>query len=490
MITRTSSQSGSTYSGSLTIDVNPKVKVKLVTDAVKFFLKPSEDNQLIMDYTFKVDSDMADLEENEPLGEYSFDEENNEFSYEIYVVDSDSLDTHVGHTVTMSIPQNAEVEVESEFSLIDIDGLEIDLEARNENGSVRVNNSTIRGSVDLENGSVQIKNTVIKSDVTTENGKIVVENCNGNVFRGRSENGSIQLRESFFGEIDCETENGQIVCQLMPSEEVRVSLRTENGPIKLYVPDEMKLDIHVETENGPIKANLKQESMGARISKRRSYTDSRNDGNNYELNMTDATISVEIETENGPVYLKNDNDMIFKTLENEFKKAEEVIQNFTVDIDGDVIKETVNETVNKVKVILESTKDQLQKNLKPVIKEFSNIFNENFDKESIKEKKQEIKETIKSAIEKIKEASHQADQSAKENEQREYRYHFHHSRPSNNSDLSTPPIPPIPPLPPIPPFKPMPTEDGSMARLKILELLEKGIINPEEAEKLLRAIDK
>lgn len=439
MIEKQSSLTENVLAGTLTIDVQPNVQINVTTDIVKLYFTQYEGNQIIMEYELVVDRDF-EYEENEPIGDYSYNESDNSFSY--VITGDEGIRNNRRNMIKFKIPVNSCLKIESETNLIDLNSIEGKCDLENENGPIHIKSCSLNGEVKIENGPVDIQESIFNGHISTENGPVTLKNCQGESLDLNSENGQLRMLNMSYKDLRGESENGSIVCELALIESGEIDLRTENGPIKMMIPDTLTFNLEARTENAPIRTNDKRIFVAG--------------GNNMSIKNSESMIFISLETENAPITLIHDKQLIIKAIESELNKADEYIQKITADVDVDEIRNTIEDSMKKVKIMVESSIDKGKNGVFSVIK---NIFGEfdkdNIDglKENLKEKKEEIKVNIKSAIDKIKDT--------------EFKF--------ESSDSSK--------------KKSGVNDSKEQSRLKILELLEKGLITADDAEKLLKAIE-
>lgn len=435
---KNSSQAGKTYSGSLSLDVNPNVQIKVSSDVVKMIFKQQEETQITLNYSFELKNEYEG-DENEPLGLYSYDESKNEFSFTFE--EMELLERNKHHYLEFSIPSSSVIEASAELAPIEINGIEGKVVLNNENSSLLIADSKLEGQIENENGLIEIKNSVINLEIQNENGPITIKSCEGNELKVTCENGPIRLNEISFANIEVQSENGPVVCELINVETSNISIKSENGPVKVIIPENIPFNLQAKTENAPIRTKQSSSTGGE---------------NCITMNNSDAKVFINIETENGPISVIHDNQLNIKALEKELKKTSEFIVNITKDIDVNELKNNINESVVKIKTMIDTGFDKGKTEFNSHFdKVFSNIDKQDVDdfKKNIIGKKDEMLKSLKTAFSKLKNLE------------------VNVSTPDSSKKKS------------------VNDENKEQSRLKILELLEKGVISAEEAEKLLKAID-
>lgn len=435
---KNSSQAGKTYSGSLSLDVDPNVQIKVSSDVVKVIFIQQEESQITLNYSFELKNEYEG-DENEPLGHYSYDDTKNEFSFTFEEMELIERNKH--HYLEFNIPSGAQIQASAELAPIEMNGIEGHITLANENSSLIIIDSKLEGQIENENGSIEIRNSVINLDIQNENGPITLKSCEGKHLKVTCENGPIRLNEINFENIEVQSENGPVVCELVNVETSNISIKSENGPVKVIIPENIPFNLQAKTENAPIRTKQSSSTGGE---------------NSITMNNSDAKVFIYVETENGPISIIHDNQLIIKALEKELKKTSEFIVNITKDIDVNELKNNINESVVKIKTMIDTGFDKGKTEFSTHFdKVFPNLDKQNVDefKKNIMGKKEEYLKSLKTAFSKLK-----------------------------NLEIPVPPNEPNK-------KKSVNDEHKEQSRLKILELLEKGVISAEEAEKLLRAID-
>jgi hypothetical protein len=438
-ILKHSSQEGKTLTGSLTLDVDPQLQIKVETDVVKLNFKQHDLQQITLTYQLELEDSSEYEEENEPVGQYHYDEGNNIFTYKIY--SDDNLERSKKQSCEITVPVNSTIHASSEVSSIELSNIEAKVDLINENGPIYVIKSEIEGKISVENGPADLKQSKTDIEIVSENGPVTLKMCEGKTISIKSENGPVKMNDVCYQYIDVNTENGPVVCEILDILEGQVNIKTENGPIKVIIPENLPFNLTAKTENGPIRTKQSSSTGGT---------------NSVVLTNSDSKVFFDLESENAPISILHDNQLIIKAIEKELNKTSEYIRRVATEFNPEDFKEKMQETVRKIKIMAEHTIDKGKNDFSENFEKFyTKLDKENIDKlkETVMEKKDELLSTIKTSIDKLKDVE----------------IKFESKEKSKKKSVNE--------------------ENKELSRLKILEILEKGIISAEEAERLLKALD-
>jgi len=174
------------------------------------------------------------------------------------------------------------------------------------------------------------------------------------------------------------------------------------------------------------------------------------------VNNSDAKVNFYLISENAPISILHDNQLIIKAIEKELNKTGDFIRKVATEFNAEEFKENLQESVRKIKIMAESTLDKGKNEFSENFEKFySKLDKENIDKlrDTVMEKKDEFLNTIRTSIDKLKDTE----------------IRFESKEKAKKKSVNE--------------------ENRELSRLKILEILEKGIISAEEAERLLKALD-
>lgn len=450
--------------GNESLKVKPNVNVRVASDLVKLVLRKSENNDIEVNYQIT----LSHYNEGDDIPiNIQYDEHENLFTCEVSIERRPFFrDSAEGDRLEIALPSVNNVTVDMENAAVEVHNLNGNFEIQQENGKVLIDScvGTLKGH--SENGGFKTFDFTGNIEIENENGGIVVEKCSGDTIDVHNENGSIKILESRFNKGDIENENGSVYYEMLYVQEGDFHIRDENGTIKLIIPDELEYDIHAITEMGQIKFLLNKD---------KTEYDYRKTDDFKEFHAVEGTGSVhfELENENGSVVISNDPKLMIQGVKKHFEELEDKMENFDIHIDTDSIENmvsniavTIEKTIqglsnSRVKDSLEKAVNQLKDTTQDYVTKVKNdvaedtkpIFNEIIPniQNSFKNAKESVIRTITKAVQNNQE------------------------QPSKETNASCDEK----------------NEDSTRnSRLKILELLEKGKISVEDAEKLLSALSK
>ncbi len=173
------------------------------------------------------------------------------------------------------------------YTIMVPNGMKVDT-IKSNNGSL-ILNGLENGDYKTTNGSIDAKNISGEFSLETANGRILAENCSG-AFIARTSNGSINVK-------DCDairglySSNGSISFDLLNAES-DINVETSNAQIKCNLLSNLDLKINADTTNGKIIVNnLELEN----VDRNTSY---------LYGEMNDAKYSLNLETSNGSIKIK------------------------------------------------------------------------------------------------------------------------------------------------------------------------------------------
>lgn len=458
-------------------------RLKIVNNMGPVSVSQSETDQLIIVANFGVKSDEEeqDFEDYFKLVNKSGD----------ITIDLDELDDSFDRgkmsvlKIEIMIPKLSKLKLEGENYPFSVNGVEADIEMVMENGPAVFSNCTGKMHLESENGPVKIHNLKGDLKVVMENGPLSTDGLSGDSLKIESENGAIKMRSSAFREVEVRNENGVIYYESLPVEDARMNFENENGVISLILPEMWGFEITAESEMGMIKNKL-----GVPYEKQ---------DDSYILKSGENPAIIKIKTENGVIKLAYDRHLNLDYLRSKLdqlkvalagakgledredirKLVENLITYLNKGLDAipeEKIKEAIQQAIAKLKELAESpnladAKEKLSirveaigVDLQNAYQEFSKSFQEKVNAESIKgfkdkimgsgfahvvdpELGDKITEKVFKTIRKVAPGVFDLRAAEKEN-------------------------------------------IAEQSRLKILEMLERGKITAEDAERLLKAIGK
>jgi hypothetical protein len=319
------------------------------------------------------------------------------------------------------------------------------LEAHSTNGAIKVIEHN--GDIDLSqmNGAIAILDSAGKMQISNSNGVVKLNHCKG-VLDLQHKNGGIKILQSGFTEANVETSNSSIYYEFENVEAGKFSFINSHGRTNIIIPNDLQYNIHAKNVHGKINIGLDK-----------SY-ETKGDGEK-EYTITNGSASVEIEVENrhGSINILDElhrkekpEGWISHKIEMLLKdKVIPTIETLTAENAPKVQKQIrkAGEKLSKLEIDIPDIELKIKKALNQVSESINTNFGENSE---------DIEKMKDSAINKVNKAWDNISGSWKET---------HDKAKEDKAET---------------------IQDRS--RMKILELLEKEKISPDEAERLLRAL--
>lgn len=352
--------------------------------------------------------------------------------------------------IIILIPDDMKVRVESEMGKIRFEHVRADFNIDSEIGSITIDESSGNVSIESEIGAVKVKEgNFANFFCTTEVGNIDIQGIKANELKCESEVAQISIREAEVSNVTITSETGNIEYQLLPIKQNQSKIMSEIGKVKIILPHEINLDIKALSELGTISSYLKN-----------TVTSKLEEGVNMKSEVYNEEFGnalMKITTEIGGIELLNDDTSI----EEEGKK-------YTNNKLNQEINRAMNE-VSKVTKVLASP--ALRKSIGGAFANLGEVI-KNSVQTALKEADVTIKESMKDMKADIQK-QRQDIRSENARTRQESRYQTSYNDGNQNYRKPEERL-----------------SDNEKSRLKILDLLEQGKINHEEAEKLLKAISK
>lgn len=360
--------------------------------------------------------------------------------------DLESRDVDLDNSkLIIMIPDGMRVRVESEMGKIRFEHLASESEIESELGSITMDD--VSGSVNIESeiGSVEIR----KGDFhnffcTTEIGNIDIRGIKAKSLKCETEVGQINIKEAEVSDVTISSETGNIEYQLLPIKQNQTKINSEIGKVKLIIPHEMNVDIKANSEIGTVSSFLKN-----------TITKPIEDGvilKSDVINSETGKAEISVTTEIGSIVLVNDDTL-----------PEEEKQQFENSKFNKEFNKAMNE-MGKVTKVLASP--ALRKSIGGAFANLGEVI-----KSSVQNALKEADVTIKESMKDMKADMQKQRQDMKsENVRNKHDRAYSERKTGFRSEERL--------------------SDNEKSRLKILDLLEQGKINHEEAEKLLKAINR
>lgn len=439
-----------------TVKVDVKSDLLLNFTAENMGVSIEGGEQEICEVQIKIKGDgCIEEEELNSIVQVSYDEEENEVT--INCEEPAGL-RHAKYNLKVMVPKVCEVRASTENGPIYLKNLHGIQEVHSENGPCKM--AEIDGDIviQVENGPISIMNCLSEVKLTSENGSIkmieitgdaVVKSENGpvKISKGKgkievtTENGMIRMLDCDFEEAEVKTENGAIYYEFLPLEAGSFNFKSENGRITLVIPKEVPLDLTAKNQLGKVHMGLSGD-----------YENRTEDEYKiFEMVKGSGKVDINVENEHGSIRLIP-NKQEFKEFDISF--VGDILEGALPSISKEKM-EKVKKKLDKVKVKMEnlnlpdmSKLPDIEKIVDKVESEMKKVMGKLSDEESLKEKAAQIKVEISDAVGKVHKKMVEKELTPKEK-----------------------------------------STVNERSRIKILELLEKGIINAEEAEKLINAME-
>ncbi len=352
--------------------------------------------------------------------------------------------------IVILIPDGMKVRVESELGKIRFEHVNADSDIDSEIGSITIDEASGNVNIESEIGAVRVKKGDFSNFFcTTEVGNIDIQGIKANELRCETEVAQINIKEAEVSNVTITSETGNIEYQLLPIKQNQSKIDSEIGKVKIILPHEINLDVKARSEMGTVSSFLKN-TITSKLDEGVKFT-------SEVINDEFGKISMEVSTEIGSIDLLNDDT----TIEEESKK-------FTNNKLNQEINRAMNE-VSKVTKVLASP--ALRKSIGGAFSNLGEVI-----KNSVQTALKEADVTIKESMKDMKADMQKQRQDMKsENDRNRQERRYQRGFVDGNQSYRKPEER---------------LSDNEKSRLKILDLLEQGKINHEEAEKLLKAISK
>lgn len=448
-------------------------KIILNNEMIPLRIEGSTDKDIVMegDISFDIDIDTGDLD----ILDYIED------SYEDGVFSLNLLELPGKQSklksvqLSLQLPADVFVEVFSANFPLSITGLMNQSKILTDNAPISLSNSEGDLHIESENGPVRIRHYQGSIYAKMENGPISAEDISGAGLHIESQNGPIKMRFAGFGAVEIKTENGPIHYETLPVEDAKMRFITENGIVHLVLPLRYSFKLEAESESGRLKSKL-----DAKVSEEDKTFRVEN------LYDEDEPAHIKIETENGLIKLSSDGHINLDYIKSKIEQMKEKLK-----------QAATGEDKEKLKELLNKLSDYLSRAAKSINEEaIRNKVNEAIDKMKAAISDFDFEETKASVNLKVEELSSEIYDGLKDG-LRNVKAEFDGLKYEHlNADSLKEYISKVVNSPLIKPYlgaekkKAEKEEIAERSRLKILDMLEKGKITSEEAERLLKAIAK
>ncbi|MCD6329583.1 MAG: DUF4097 family beta strand repeat protein [Candidatus Cloacimonetes bacterium] len=432
-----------------TINTKSGLRLLLTSHNVGFKVQGTDSEETSIDISLELNGNIPDDLMLDDMLKVNYKEKENELT--IDYKEPDHIHSQKAR-IEIIVPHNTMVSSKLSNGGIKLDDLEGDHNLESHNGSITISDNkgntictTRNGSLKLEgckgdveaktrNGSVAIRSCIGRMDIDGENGSCKISKCEG-ALSIDLENGPIRIIEGAFNQAELKNNNGSIYYEFLPVDKGAFSFKNKNGKILLIIPEEIEFSVKAENHLGNIRIGLDGEY------------DREKDDDSQSIEMIKGSGKVKIDVKNQLGSIQLMKEPLQKDVHMDFSSFGDNISDIFDQIPFEEGMEKAKEAFKKVK-----------KSFKNMNFDFSNTFEnamdtleKNKDKikakidEEIKDKKHadELKKKFKETMESVKEAFYKKE-----------------------------------------------TSKGSMSesRMKILDMLEKGTITSDEAERLLKAL--
>lgn len=395
---------------------------------------------------------------------------------EITLDDIDFLDRHgKNSSLKLLVPADVFLQMDIENLPLSISGLKNKIRLKSENAPVSIKNCTGDKHLENENGPIRILSSEGNIYAKLENGPLSAEDITGEGLQVLSENGPIKVRQASFKKVEIKTENGPIYYETQPVEAGDYNFETENGIVHLALPLSFSFTLEAESERGRLNSKL-----DAEVSR---------DDNKFRIETLyddEEPTKIKIVTENGLIKLSSDSQLNISYIKEKLEQIKATLVNVNT-----------AEELDKAIAKLNRMMDYLHRSAKSINEEkIKNKVTEAIDKMKGMAKDIDLNETGATVIGKVEGLSSEIYDGIREG-LKNVKAEFDDLRYEHmNTDALKEYIDKVTNSPLIKPYlsaekkKAEKQEIAERSRLKILDMLEKGKITSEEAEKLLKAIGK
>ena len=448
----------------------------LKTLVVKNFMAPlaaesHDGKELVFDGQLNLETSPDEFDLKDYL---DYEYENNTLKITFMSLSSNEMRVK-GSGLKLMIPHGIEVKIQTENLPLSGQALINPIWIDTENAPISLHNCEGSINVESENGPIRIHNCRGDIFAKLENGPLSADDICGDSIEIESENGPVKLRQAGFCKVKVVTENGPIFYETQPVGAGNFDFKTENGIVHLMLPLRFSFSLSAQSESGRLKSKL-----DAQVQK---------DDDTFRVeNLYDdeQPTLIKIETENGLIKLSSSSDINLEFIKAKLDQVKEMLMKVNTKDELDKALEKLNKIV-----------DYLQKSAKQINEEeIKHKVNDAIDKMKQMAVDLDLNDKKTVVIGKVEDISSEIYDGIREG-LRNVKAEFDDLRYEHlNADSLKEYINKVVSSPLIKPYlsaekkKAEKEEIAERSRLKILDMLEKGKITSEEAEKLLKAIGK
>ncbi len=157
--------------------------------------------------------------------------------------------------LTIKVPRNASLEIETVSANISVDGVLGELKLESVSGRVEVSGETRSVEASSVSGDVIATSTSGSSELESVSGNIVVRRATGRL-DANVVSGNIEVEGGDLDSFDAETVSGSIFCAASPTDRGRFTIETMSGKVEMVVSSDISADFYIETYSGSIKNDI------------------------------------------------------------------------------------------------------------------------------------------------------------------------------------------------------------------------------------------
>ncbi|MCF7920106.1 MAG: DUF4097 domain-containing protein [Candidatus Cloacimonetes bacterium] len=438
-----------------------RAEISMLNGGLKITGNDDLDPQVIIE--MESVSNLREGEEITDYVEFSYDEEQN--LLQLRQTDKKLPSLISGIKFTLTLPQQAEINSESTNGGVKVENIkgaqeheltnggckflscQGRLEVRSTNGAIKVIDH--KGEIDLEqkNGAIVIQDSDGNMRLLNNNGAVKLNHCQG-ALALQHKNGDIKILSAGFTGATIETVNSGIYYEFEEVTGGKFSFRNVHGRTNLIIPSALPYNIHARSNHGKINIGLDK-----------SYEMQGDGQKEYSLTNGSGSVIIDIENSHGNINILDElhhsekmDSQISHKIEILFKeKIIPTLENLTAE-NAPKVQEKLRkagEKLSKLEINIPDIEIKIKKALNSVSDSLNHAWDDNAE---------DIDKFKDSAINTVNKTWENISGGWKDNREK-----AQEARTETVQDRS---------------------------RLKILELLEKGKITPDEAEKLLKALGK
>lgn len=386
----------------------------------------------------------------ESLFTAEFDEENNTIT-----ISADDDDRVKNVKINLLVPEKTTLDLTTENAPLKVKYLQGKQHIKSENGPMTLSEISgeiicetengpikageLNGKIDInaENGPIALKEFKGSIHINTENSPVKLKRCEGTL-HSKTENGPVRITEAKFTKADITAENGTIYYEFTQCDKGDFNFQNENGKIHVIVPEEIQYKIDAENHYGSFHIGLGGDY------------ERKNEEGIHKISMIkgDGNVVISIKNDNGSINIVKDPLKRTKHFGFEMPDVSKIMDEAMSKIPDEVDMTKINEGMERAKramanINIPDVNAIVQNALSGIKSEIED------NKEMHSDLAVKVQEKVNKAMEKIK-------------------VKFENTELSGHQQK----------------------EVDERSRLKILQMLQDGKITADEAERLLKAMEK